>query len=1196
MRIKEIELVGFKSFVDKTKFSFNEGICAVVGPNGCGKSNIVDAIRWCMGEMSAKSLRGSEMQDVIFNGSESRKPMGMAQVTIVFDCEDGRSPAGYEQFSEIQVTRRLYRSGESEYLINQRPCRLKDIIDLFLDTGVGSRSYSVIEQGQIAKILAARPLDRRQLIEEAAGISKYRVKKEEAERKIDATRTNLNRVEDVIYEIRRNVNSLQRQANKAKRYHEFKAELKELDFELAARDKVTLAAEQQRLADQLKRLKDLETEARNRLEAGETRLATLRLEALEQEKAITAASERVGEIRDDVRTDESQRELMTRDIEHLEAQITLWNEEIETARQRIGQLDQEKTDAADEIEQIEVAARETEARSGELREKLDQALARRRELDTSAEAARKELLTLAGRQAALERAVEGHQERLEAHTAAVDENRQQQKSVAQQKQDIASEIEKLTAQVEQLQQQRATIEEELNEKKTRLTRIREEADALQQQFDQAKADYEKANARLESLEQMRRNLEGYQRGVQRIMQAAREQSGGLNGSSKSIIGVLAEKINVEQKFETALEAVLGDRLQAVLVTDQDAGAHAVDYLKTENAGRSSFVPMQPRMAAVAEYPDETTVQTLGPLASHVSVEPQYMPVTDALLDNVLVVEDLPTAVRLHKDNGYTGAFVTLDGELVDGSGIITGGAADDVSSGILQKKREIEELSAKVAELETTFKKAEDAFITRKGMIARLEETVRAKQTALDDSRIALSEAGGDLRRANEERQRLETLLQQLTQQADKLAMENVELFARQEQETKELADLNVRLFAAHTAADEKKAAQAALGAEIDSLRQDLHASELQANNQRQEQRTVAGRRDAAQQARDEAAALVARRNEQIERARQTQNEHREKITVLTDALTAKTETLELAEQEAAKVRVGVDEKFAAVDEKEGEIKLIRRDIDGYEEEIKSCELSALQNDMKRDHLAEKLQERYQQSLDDLPAPSDEAEMDTDALKTRQQEINERIGRMGEVNPNAIEEYEEEKKRYDTYMEQKEDLESAIEELRRAIAKINKTSKERFTETFDLVNAKFAEVIPLLFGGGSAQLVLVEPEKPLESGVDIIIRPPGKKLQNVNLLSGGEKALSSIGLIFSIFLIRPSPFCLLDEVDAPLDDENVYRFNTLIEKMAEHSQVILITHNKSTMECVDSLYGVTMQEQGVSKLVSVRLVEEPPRH
>ena len=341
MRIKEIELVGFKSFVDKTRLSLNEGICGIVGPNGCGKSNVVDAIRWCMGEMSAKSLRGSEMQDVIFNGAETRKPMGMAQVSVIFDCSDGRFPPGYDNVTEIQVTRRLYRSGESEYLINRQPCRLKDIIDLFLDTGVGSRSYAVIEQGQIAKVLAAKPLERRFLIEEAAGISKYRVKKEEALRKIEATQINLARVSDLLVEINRTVSGLQRQAAKAERYHELKRELKEVDLELAARERVLLREQEQRVGENIARLRDLRLQNAARLEAEETRLAAMRLEMLEQEKAIAGAAEHVAALRDDIRTSESQRELLRRDIQHLESQVAAWNEEIEATQARVVALDQE---------------------------------------------------------------------------------------------------------------------------------------------------------------------------------------------------------------------------------------------------------------------------------------------------------------------------------------------------------------------------------------------------------------------------------------------------------------------------------------------------------------------------------------------------------------------------------------------------------------------------------------------------------------------------------------------------------------------------------------------------------------------------------------------------------------------------------------------------------------------------------------
>jgi chromosome segregation protein len=1192
MRIKEIELVGFKSFVDKTRLTFEEGISGIVGPNGCGKSNIVDAIRWVMGEMSAKSLRGSEMQDVIFNGSDLRKPMGMAQVSVIFSCEDGVFPTGYEGMTEIQVTRRLFRSGESEYMINRRPCRLKDIVDLFLDTGIGSRAYSIIEQGQIAKVISAKPLDRRVLIEEAAGISKYRVKREEALRKIEATQTNLARVNDVIFEIKRSVASLQRQAAKAQRYHELKAELKELDLELAAREQVLLAKQAQQIQETVVRLGDLKQSAASKLEAEDARLAALRLDVLEHEKAIALAAEKVAGLRARVRDDESRRDLLTRDIDHLETQVNLWTEEVDAARERIAALEQDAALAAKEIETLGAKAQTAEAELAARQQKLREAQARRQELDKTAEAARHELLRLAGRQASLDRAVQSNEENLVAQRAQRTANETRQAAIDIAAAAAATEGEALRVKLAALQEERGGAEAELADKKARQANLRVDAENRREKFQAARDAYDKARVRLESLDEMRRNLEGYQYGVRKIMEVARQENGALNGSSEAILGVLAEKIEIDEEFETALEAVLGERLQAVVVADQDAGAVASDFLKAEKAGRGSFVPQQPRRADQAEPPEHTVNQTLGRLSHMVRVDPEYQQAAEALIENVLVVEDLATAVRLHKENGYVGAFVTLDGEVVDNSGTITGGQVDAVASGLLQKKREIAELTEQVAQLEVAFKKAEGDFFAHEGMVARLQEVIVRTQKLLDDNRIAMSETSGELRRATLEFDRLRAEKTALAAQAQDLAARVLEREQRNAAEQVELDEINRALHAARHAADEKTAAQIALASEIDGCQKFVAEAMLLVNNLRQEQRNAAARRDSRLHAKDEAAALVAKRFEQIEQSRETQEKHREAIGVITQGLTEKIQALEEGEREAVGVREGVDEQIAAVDRAESDLKLLRRDLDGYEREIHSADLTASQLSLKREHLAEKMREKYQVELADLPAAADEAEMDTEALRTRAQEIGGRITQMGEVNPNAVEEYAEQKQRCDHYETQKADLENAIAELKTAIAKINKTSKERFIETFELVSHKFAEVMPVLFGGGSAKLVLTEPDDPLESGIDIVIRPPGKKLTNVTLLSGGEKALASIGLIFSIFLVKPSPFCVLDEVDAPLDDANIFRFNELVEQMAAHSQVLLITHNKSTMEVADSLFGVTMQEKGVSRMVSVKLIPD----
>jgi chromosome segregation protein len=1191
MHIKEIELVGFKSFVDKTRFTFDDGISGVVGPNGCGKSNIVDAIRWTMGEMSAKSLRGSEMQDVIFNGTDTRKPMGMAQVSILFSCEDGVSPTGFEDMAEIQITRRLYRSGESEYLINRRPCRLKDIIDLFLDTGVGSRAYSIIEQGQISRIIAAKPIDRRVLIEEAAGISKYRVKREESERKIEGTRTNLSRVTDVLFEIKRTLNSLQRQANKAQRYHEFKGELKELDFELAAREKKLLAKQIENLQTDLTRLQTMREQAAGKLEADETRLAAIRLEVFEHEKAINAAMEKVAVTREQVRGDESRREILTHDIRTQDAQIAIWTEEVESARERIATLQQEAEVSATQIakfaDELILAEAELAARQG----KLETALARRRELDDSAEAARNQLLDLAGRKAALDRAVQNHSETVAGSQQQLEQNRQRLTETDDALAQAAADRETLAVRQEELVVERAAVTTTLDEKRASLAQLKQSAETRRAKLAESKQAFEKTKVRLESLEEMRRNLEGYQFGVRKILEAAKAGNTGLNGSSKSILGVLADKVEVAEQYETALEAVLGERLQSVMVADQEAGATAAGFLKAERAGRSSFVPLEPRSVHV-NYPEATASQTLGPLAELVCVAPEYEMAAKNLLAGVLVTADLPTALRLHKANGYTGAFVTLEGEVVDGAGTITGGQVDTVTSGILQKKRQIAELIVQAEALEVVFTKDQDEHHKTEGMIARLQEVIAVAQKKLDENHIARSETAGDTRRNEQEITRNQRESDALARQAQHLTERLEQLEERFQREQAERAEVEQSLAAARHAADDKTAAQQALTAEIDGIQKAVREAMMFVNDLRQQQLAAKARRDSRIQAIGESENLAARRGEQIEAAREGQDVHREQIATLTEGLTEKLERLAAAEQQAVRVREGVDEKVATVDKAEGAIKVLRRDIEGYEREIHAADLTTAEIKMKREHLAERMMEKYEIELDVIAAPAEQAEMDTDTLRTRAREINQRIGQMGEVNPNAVEEYSEQKERFDHFESQKADLESAIEELRSAIAKINKTSKERFEETFNLVNHKFGEVMPTLFGGGNASLVMVEPDKPLESGIDIVIRPPGKRLTNVTLLSGGEKALASIGLIFSIFLVKPSPFCLLDEVDAPLDDANIYRFNALVKQMAAHSQLILITHNKSTMEVADNLFGVTMQEKGVSKLVSVEMLKD----
>lgn len=1302
MRIKRLEIHGFKSFAERTVIHFGDGITGVVGPNGCGKSNIVDALRWAMGEQSAKHLRGNGMDDVIFAGSESRGPLGMAEVTITFKNDGSLVPPEYRDCAEISVTRRLFRDGTSEYLINRTRARLKDVYDLFLGTGIGTKSYSIIEQGRIGLIVTSKPEDRRSLIEDAAGISKYKARRKTAERKLEATEQNMLRVSDIVTELGARLGSLEKQAEKAERYRALKTELKGLDLHASVHQLLELMV----------------------MEAMEARIVGDGRAALEEEdRALTerenAAQERMGDL-DAKEADLRQRE---QDAQRLEQDYAVGEKNLEhLERERVG-LEGRRVEAESERARLEVQREEARAERRDLLH-LGEALAA---------ASGEEASTLQEEQASLEareneledwaRELEGKKRLLVECLTQVAQNENHQKNLEDKTGEVQGRIERLEREADRAKGEAKAAEHAARELKENLDQNRQLSLALEDERASQEALLERSSAefmdnearlleireelmdkrsRLSSLEEIQKNYEGCSVAVRAIMKHAAEDA----QLSEKVHGLVADVVSSEPKFETAIEAVLGDRLQYVVVENQDEGIASVEYLKAHGDGRSSFVPLDLRedhaswaprkttrppvssadsvsvlhpatfaqaeapslvMAADAggasflapaeapapsgesltpgeatsapksisdkpppaelsafafeaqsqlyarghdvaqgsalpvpeaiheleeePWPNLEAPGVLGKLVDLVRAKPGFERVTRVLLGDVVVVEDLEAARRLWREPGHRKTIVTLAGEVLDAVGILSGGSNQGTATGMLAKKREIEELRVTVSHKERDFAAVETKHKDLSRRIHKIEEALEKLSHQRHEEELSTVKLEKDLRSLEETVARHHEHEATIRLEIDNTRRELESISVERERVRGTLLELESRRGGFEGFVTERTAALDAHKADIAARR--ARVTELRVRAAASQERKDSSERSLIrlEERLSEIEARIERLTYNIEHSFQEAARLSHQISLARDQGISLSEQIQTNKQALAEERSGLEEASRQLRQEELGLREERKKLDALKDGMTQSLMKLREHQLAQESLRQQVNERYQLVLDELifeyhllPTPSEDDE-------DRRKKLRRQLAAIGEVNLTAIDEFKEVKERHDFLAAQRDDLLKAVEALKDAIKKINKTSRERYVETFHLVNEKFQTVFPRLFKGGQASLVLTDPDNPLESGVELLAQPPGKKLQSVTLLSGGEKALTAVALIFGIFLIKPTPFCLLDEVDAPLDDANVGRYNEMVRDMAQISQFILITHNKRTMEIPDRIYGITMEEPGISKVVGVDIKE-----
>ena len=1179
MRLKRLEMIGFKSFAQRTVVEMNPGITAVVGPNGCGKSNIVDALRWAMGEQSARHLRGHQMEDVVFNGSDSLPATGMAEVSIIFDNEDGRGPAEYANFSEIMVTRRLFRSGESEYAINKVNCRLKDVVELFLGTGVGSKAYSIVEQGKVDELVNAKPEERRGLIEEAAGTSKYKSRKIVAEKKLERTQQNLLRLNDIVREIERQIRSMELQAKKAERYRALKAELKEKELAGSflqreaftgeiARQESELAGVENRLAERLASLHGQEAESES-----------VRLALLEAERELGTQQENVYQRRAAIQSDEQRREFLNKDLAQLE------QAEGET-RAALAQLEARTQMLAQEVAELH-SAKESfiqlslfeESFLRDKESELAALQARMRALQTEVDQEKAALIDAANQIANLNNEALAKERRHGEISAELARSREELAQVSTElavcEETRGAGARALTACAEQARE-RAIEAAQASAALQSLSRSREEQEA---KIAALKEQIQENRSRLLSFEELQKNYEGYQEGVRAIM-LKKQQEAAPNG----IHGLVAEVLEAPEHYEKALTAVLGDRLQYVIVKSHQEGLEAIEFLKSQASGRGSFIPLEQSRKPTNELPLGET-EVIAPLMDMISIKDGYRDIAEYLLADVVLVQDLQAGLSLWNRNGYHSTLVTPEGEVIDQVGTVTGGSGASLEGSFLAQRRRIRELNAVLAEREAQLSGEE-----REG--DKLKHEVEQAET----KKVVL---GAEIHRLELEKVRLEhehraavQACERLGQTAQILGQEQGDLTAAVELLDEETASCRAR---GQSCAQEKAAREQTLAqkqAELAELGGSLQAAEGAVTQSRVRNAALSEKRENTRtnladrlKLQEESAREIAARQGQIADFQQRRRDTEQALAQCRAALDDNRGALERMEERLQADRRKYREISMRLAEIGETIKELRPQVEACQEDKSRIQLALAEQRLELQHLAANLREKYDVALEALACPENspsQAEL-TAAID----DLRGRLERMGEVNLAAIGEYEELTERFGFMSRQKEDLERAIADLQQTIVKLNRICRLRFKESFDAINEKFEAIFPRLFRGGKAKLVLTDENDFLETGVDIIVQPPGKKLQSITLLSGGEKALTAVSLLFAIFLTKPSPFCFLDEVDAPLDDANLDRFTEMVKELSEHSQFVLVTHNKKTMQAAEVLYGITMAEPGVSKVVSV---------
>ena len=1184
MRLNKLIIHGFKSFADRVEISFEDGITGVVGPNGCGKSNIADAVRWVLGEQSAKTLRGAKMEDIIFNGTEKRRRLAFCEVTLVFNNEDHSLPL---EFAEVSVTRRVYRSGEGEYKLNGNVCRLKDIVDLFRDTGIGKEGYSLIGQGRIDEILSAKSEDRRHIFEEAAGIVKYKTRKQEAQKRMESTRQNLDRVEDILSELEDRVEPLKAQSEMAREYLQLREEQKRLDLNVFLVRTERYQARIQELKSGMETM-DESIGQSNRALASASEERDRMQESLGEYEVSTAESrEKVQELIRQVEAREGSTQVLrermgalSADRDRLSKQLSAANEGTDGIRRRIDEL-------AQQIQQEEASIRENAAALSGHEGALSQAEARLAEMEARSEALKQQIIRAMNRLGDVksQRArLSAMQNALESQLQSMHQDKDREDFGAKSLQEqVDAEQDALTRET----QRREELNRQTEEISQRVRAFNEHGNALSVRLNELTAKRQQKDSRLKLLKEMQRDYEGYNNSVKQVLLYARR------APNSGVHGVVADLIDVPAKLERAVDMVLGAALQNVVVDRDENAKHMIEYLRANRFGRATFLPIG-SVRGRTLTPQERQVLSMpgcvGLASELVAFDPKYQGVVDNLLGRTVVAEDLNSGIAIQRAGKYQFRLVTLEGDVMHSGGSMTGGSVQSRMTSLLSRSREIseteqelgkidaelnagkaemEQLEAGRADLKRERAEAFDELHRQEVACARAEAQLKA---ALDEQRSHQAR----IQRAEQERSRLEDQLKDVTASLNGLEVDQQSAQDNTESSQQEVKRLQKDIFDARTQAEGLREQVADGRVRLASDRRGLEAARAD------RERLIAQEKDTARLREESGAALA-----DCGRKMETCATELERDIA---ALAEEKEQLNLARQEfdaREKRRTDAQKRLMEVNER---VEALRGQLEDLSDRRHRGEVQLTRVEGEFKQMNDRIWEDYELTYAGAE-PFREAEFRLNDSEKRLAEIRGRIKQMGVVNVAALDEYRTTVARVEEMSAQRDDLLSAQADLEGIIQELEKKMEVKFREEFAHMNENFQRTFVKLFGGGKAELRLSDPNDALNCGIDIVAQPPGKKLQLLSLLSGGERALTAIAILFAMLDLKPTPFCILDEIEAALDDANIDNYADYLKAYSANTQFVVITHRKGTMERCDALYGVVMEEKGVSKTISVELGE-----
>ena len=1181
MFLKRLELQGFKSFADKTVLEFMPGITTVIGPNGSGKSNISDSIRWVLGEQSMKSLRGNKSEDIIFAGTQNRKSLGFAEASIVIDNTDGKLPI---EFAEVVVTRRIFRNGESGYFINKAPCRLKDIQELFMDTGIGKDGYSIIGQGKIDDILSNKSEDRRNIFEEAAGIVKYRARKTESEKKLEQTKLNLLRINDILAEIEANIGPLKNQAEKAKKYLSLREELKSIEIGLFIYNIDTYKVKIEELVKDIDIINSQKEDEESRLSVLQNLKENLKTELeeiiskIEETQNLGFESEKkIEQINSDINVQKTK-------IENNNQNSDTYLKEIEELKKRNAEILEEKENRIN---------------------KKDNLLANREKFVLELEEKENKLQELTSKLSKEEVEIEEKKKQVEKNTEAKYENREaintleiNNENLNKRSKTVKNEIQETISKLDEKRMLKSDLLKTFNEKESkrnecqkRLEDIkvkREEANAKITEFDNKinnlTQEYRIKDSKQKFLQEMEKEKEGYSRAVKSVLTQC-EVDSNLN---KGVRGVLASLITVPEEYQLAVETVLGQTLQNIVTETEEDAKKLIEYLRKNNLGRASFLPITSvKGKNLDKLITNGTQGVIGVASKLIKTDKKYEEIISNLLGKTVIVNDMDTAIVIAKQNKYSFRIVTLKGDIINPSGAISGGSTTQKTNSIIgrtaqikqlekeiekiQKEIEkitkekedyensIESLLEEITSIEASSRETEIEYATEEQRLESIEETILSLETKLDKLKTETNEIVESIDKNKEEKAVIEQKNLELEQEITILNTAIQNFAEKNKKNQKYIDDLNFDITNLKISVSSFDESSNSLEEILSRIENELQTNMSKIENKKQQSKNLKVE------------------NEELTKTIEELKQNIEQIKI---EVSTSSETAQKLKQEKSNKNMAITKAETEIEEKYKIIEEIKNQANKLE--VKKSKL-----DVELEQIINKMWEDYEitpNTAGEFKKPNNVAETTKEVKHLRDE-----IKNLGSINIDSIEEYKQTKERYDYMCEQRLDLENASSKLKKVIQDMTKIMKEQFEKQFNIINKNFGEVFKELFGGGKAELKLTDETDILNCGIEIEVQPPGKKLQNMMLLSGGERAFTAIALLFSILRINPAPFCVLDEIEAALDDVNVYKFADYLKKFTGETQFLVITHRKGTMEAADTVYGITMEESGISKLLSMKL-------